>query len=99
MGRGLKDKFEKLVWEPEEDNLVFNNVGFRSLSVPLSSSLSDLNKQPSKEEVSSKPVNTQDGPKFTLTETVRLRLKNVTFDTINGLLQCWRNLPFSLPYN
>lgn len=54
----MKEESEKLVWEPDEANLVFSSVGSLSLSLCRSLSLSDLNKQLSKEEASSRPVNT-----------------------------------------
>lgn len=44
----MKEEFEKLVWEPDEANLVFSSVGSLSLSVcvspSVSLSLSDLKK-------------------------------------------------------
>lgn len=64
----MKEEFEKLVWEPDEANLVFNSVG----SLFLSLSLSDLNKQLSKEEASSKLVHIQDGSKAKFKATVKV---------------------------
>lgn len=70
----MKEETEKLVWEPDEANLVFNSVG--------SLSLSDLNKQLSKKEVSSRPVNTQDGSKAKCTVTAKAVLKIKTVEGI-----------------
>lgn len=42
----MKEEFEKLVWEPDEANLVFNSVGSLSLSLstlPLSLYLTSIN--------------------------------------------------------
>lgn len=72
----MKEETEKLVWEPDEANLVFNSVGSLSLS------LSDLNKQLSKKEVYSKPVNTQDGSKAKCTVTAKVVLK---IQTVEGI--------------
>lgn len=48
------------VWEPDEANLLFNSVGSLCVST-RQRSLSDLNKQLSKEEASSEPENMRDG--------------------------------------
>lgn len=54
---------------------MFSSVGSLSLPLLLSLSLSDLNKQLSKEEASSEPVNTHDGSKAKFRVTAQVALK------------------------